>query len=990
MPFYKIGFSFKQLLHYKKQGIRLGVGVTVTLVVLLSINLGISIHQQKIFSQVVDSTALDLTLITNKPLETSGLFSILRDNHTIPITNIIGIDNIGPSVVIGSYTWLSGNATNFNDSKKLNPISIPAIYTISNNDFDDLIDRGIITGFSFNYNLTNNSVLIDNYTADIFNVNIGDTINILNQIENRSLIDHTFLNYSLPVQIGGIVEINRSSPSFQEFIDFTQDLDPEESISENIPFLNPFILVDFKFYSELLALLTGGSLEQKQGYETFFLFIDRSTTLRSYDIAGTMVRLNALEQRIAVILMQEHPDMNFGIQTRLVDLLQKNQSDLDFLRLLLMFASLPTCLISLYFSIIASHLTIKERQRDIGILKSRGASSRQIQFLYIFEGMMTGVLSGLCAIPCTILLTSVLFRIHLLELMTILFPFQNPLVYMFIICIGSLLGGAILGVIVNWQAARDVILLEILPSLRKTPLETENLPIQEKKKLSKWPVLILSLILMAFFGFIGLHWLPTNFFQPLLYLLFIFTGLGAVIAPLLPILLPWALIKILSEKVSFLAGLMQYIVQPVLKDAKILVHQSFLHSIRIGKQLALITSLVLSFTILPLFLSQNLHTFAIDTIETEVGADLTLEGFLDKMNQTSEKTIRTNLPTDAIITSAFYVEGIFHYYEPNEGITGVYSWMVGINTSSYNDVAALRFFHASTSSSAAALAEDITSLGEHEVIIDKYVADRCGYQVGDLMFYDMNVKNKTDGEHLRISYNFTITAIKRLLPGVDGPEAGSSHDIAAVIVNLDLILPLIEKFSFHGGSWAPRFKYLIKLPSNADPNVLSSTFYTIFGTDIYVRNLAQEISETKAALSSLDLVIQALEGEAALVGVLLIFCVTIFVSLTLRDREQEFGMYRSRGIQDHQLFILIFAQILSLSVAGVVLGALAGWISGLLLNNLTLYYFNPTGIPIPSEFPILGFFLIVGVLLAFILVTIYGYHRLRQKPIINQIRIVNR
>lgn len=990
MPLSKIGLSFKQLLHYKKQSVRLGMGVAAALVVLLSINLGISIYQQKTFSRVVDSTALDLTLITNKPLETSGILSTLRDNHRVPITNIIGIDNIGLSITIGSYTWLSRNATNFNDSKKLNPNSIPAIYTVSNNDFDEFLDRGIVTGISLNYDLRNDSVLIDNYTANIFNVNIGDTINILNQIKNRSSINQPFLNYSFPVQIGGIVEINRSSPAFLEFIDSTQDLDPDESISENIPFLNPFILVDFRFYSELLALLTGSSLDQNQGFETFLLFIDRSTSLRSYDVVGSMAKLNTLEQRIAIILMQEHPNMSFVIQTRLLDLLQKNQSDLDFLRLLLMFASLPTCLISLYFSIIASHLTIKERQRDIGILKSRGASSRQIQSLYIFEGMVTGVFSGLFAIPCTILLTSVLFRIHLLELVYILFPLQNPLVYMFIICVGSLLGGAILCVIVNWQAARDVMHLEILPSLRKTPFEAENLTTQERKKSSKWSLLLLFLILASFLGFIGLSWLPVDFFQPLLYLLFIFAGLGAVIAPLLPILLPWVLIKLLSERVILLAGLIQRLVQPLLKDAKMLVHQSFKHNIRVGKQLALITSLVLSFTILPLFLSQNLHTFAIDTIETEIGADLTLEGFIEDLNQTSEKTIRTNLPTDAITTSVFYVEGIYHYYEPEWGTTGVYSWMVGINTSSYNNVAALRFFHASTSSSAAALAKDIASLGESEVIIDQYVADRGGYRVGDQMFYDLSLRNKTDGEHLRINFNLTITAIKRLLPGVDGPEAGSGHDIAALIVNLDVILPLIEQYDFYGGSGTPRFKYLIKLPSDADPNALSSTFYTVFGTDINVRNLAQEISDTEAALSSLDFVIQALEGEAALVGVLLIFCVTVIVSLTLRDREQEFGMYRSRGIQAHQLFILIFAQILSLAVAGVVLGVLAGWISGFLLNNLTFYYFNPTGVPIPNDFPVSGFFLIVGVLLAFILVTIYGYRRLHQKPIIDQIRIVNR
>ncbi|MHA2246181.1 MAG: hypothetical protein ACXADY_14550, partial [Candidatus Hodarchaeales archaeon] len=247
MPLSKIGHNFKQLLHYKKQGIRLGMGVAAALVVLLSINLGISIYQQKTFNRVVDYTALDLTLITNKPLETSGILSALRDNQELPITNIIGINNIGPTYTIGSYTWLSRNGTDFNDSIKLNPISIPDIYTVSNNNFDDFLDRGIITGLSLNYNLRNDSVLLDNYTADIFDVNIGDTINILNQIKNRSSINQPFLNYSFPVQIGGIVEINRSSPAFLELIDFTQDLDPDESISGKIPFLNPLILVDFRF-----------------------------------------------------------------------------------------------------------------------------------------------------------------------------------------------------------------------------------------------------------------------------------------------------------------------------------------------------------------------------------------------------------------------------------------------------------------------------------------------------------------------------------------------------------------------------------------------------------------------------------------------------------------------------------------------------------------------------------------------------------------------
>lgn len=982
--------SFKQLIHAKKQGARLGIGVTAALVVLLTINLGISINQQKTFDRVIDSTAFDLIMTTNIPLETSMILSTLSDRNELPITNISGIDYVGPTLVIGRHTWLSKNATNFNDSVKLNSTSRPAIYTFSNNYFDDFLDRDIITGFSPNYSLRNDTILVDNYTAQNFNLNIGDTINILNQIENSSSVNQSFLNYSFPVQIGGIVEIDRNSSSFLELLYPNQNFD-HSSGQEDIPFFNPFIIVDFSFYSELLASLTGNLLEQEPGFKIFILFLDRSLVLTSYDITGTITRLNTLEQRIAIILMQEHPELSFTIQTRLVDLLQRNQSDLDFLRLLLMFASLPTVLIGLYFSKIASHLTIKERQQDIGLLKSRGASSRQIQSLYIFEGMVTGLFSGILAIPCTILLTSVLFRVYLSELLYMLFPPQNPLVYMFVISFGSLVGGGILGIIINWQAAREAMYLDILPGLRKTPFETGKLTTQERKKSLKWPLVFIIIILAALISFIGLQWIPIDFFQPLQYLFFIFVGFGAIIAPLLPILLPWAFVKVLSERVNLLAGLIQRLVQPILKDAKMLVHQSFTHNIRIGNQLALITSLVLSFTILPLFLGQNLHTFAIDTLETEIGADLTLEGYLENLNYTSEKKIRTQLPTDAITTSAFYVKGSFHYYEPNWGTTGVSSWIVGINTSSYNTVVKLRSFHASTSSSAAALAKDIASLSESEVIIDQYVADKGSYRVGDQMFFDFSCVNKTDGKSVGIGFNFTITAIKRLLPGIDGPEAGSSSDIAALIVNIDILLPLIGQYEFHGASLTPRFKYLVKLPSETDPNTLSAAIYHIFGTDIEVRNLAEEISEAENyTLSSLDLVIQALEGEAALVAILLILCVTVIVSLTLRDREQEFGLYRSRGIQTYQLFILIFAQILSLAVAGVVLGAIAGWISGFLLTNLTFFYFNPTGVPIPNEFPILGFYLIIGVILAFVLITIYGYHHLQKKPIIDQIRVVNK
>lgn len=374
MPFVtSIIFSIRQVWHTKKQTVRLGMGVTVAMVVLLTINLGISISQQKTFLQVVDSTAFDFTITLNKPQEASSLYEMLREKYVIPVTNVIGINNYGPTLRIGYYTWLSKNTTNYSDPARLDPNSCPIISSISDNYFKDFVERGVITSLSRNYTLSQNQILIDNFTFQQFDLKIGDNIFIHNQVEIGQSPELEFSNYTSQLQIGGIIELNRSSTRFLEFLYPNQQM-KDISSQTDISLSSPVIFVDYKFLFELLESLNPSFSQQEQGFTTFIVFLDRPAVLFPYDVAGSISKLNYFEKRFAVIFRQEYPDVSFSVLNRMAPLLQKNQAALDFLRIILMLASLPAILIALYFAK-SSQLNIHERHHDIGILKSRGRTN---------------------------------------------------------------------------------------------------------------------------------------------------------------------------------------------------------------------------------------------------------------------------------------------------------------------------------------------------------------------------------------------------------------------------------------------------------------------------------------------------------------------------------------------------------------------------------------------------------------------------------------
>ncbi|MFW9993624.1 MAG: FtsX-like permease family protein [Candidatus Odinarchaeota archaeon] len=970
-------FNFRQLVHAKKQESRLVLGITVALVVILSINLGISTSQQDTFQQVIDNKVFDFTLRSTLPLEATSIQKTLKEGYGMPVMNVSGIKVFGSQETIGDNTWLSTNASNNVLHTEFDVSSVPITYSVSNNYFKHFIDREVITELPSDYNLTGNRVLVDDYTAQTFNLETGSTIYLHNQLMSINVTEQVFVNYSVQLEIGGIFKLNRNSTKYLELLYPVADVN---ELPSWLSYSSPFLIIDYLYFPEMITSLNPALTTEDIGFTYFVLFLDRPEAIVSYDVLGSLESLNYLEKRFEIILRQEFSDSGFSVYNTLSFYLRENQEELEFIRILLLVVSLPAIIISFHFSRLTSQLSTKEREGDIGILKSRGATPRQINYLFITEGFLVGMFSGIIAMPCTVFFTCFLFDTPLSKLLSILFPADNPSVHVWVFIAIPIIAGGILGVAVNWQSARDATRMNILTSLQKMPFGTAQQMNHKNEKPLVWPFIVTVIAILPILTLFLDQWFLSNFFQPFQYLFDLSNVIGAVVAPLLPFILPWAFVRILSSKLGSLSGLIQQLVRPLLRDASVLVKQSFKHNIRIGVQLAFITSMALAFTILPLFLGHNLQIFAASSLEAEIGGDLMLQGPLNQVNQTSEERIRNILPTESSITSAFFV---------GTDYLGNRLTLAGINSSSYTDVVRLKSFNAYDTESLRELTGKLDNLAENEAIIDNTLAEEEGFLIDDRIFIEIIALTRTSGLIKRINLNFTIVGIKSLLPGIDSPDTQGSLGKVGVIINSSVIIPLIKNYKFLS-LYQPVCRYLVRLPPEIRSSSFAISMQQAFGYDVSVRNLQGEIEKTQnPTLASID-VIKALEGQSLLVAVILVLDVTVVVSLTLRDREREFGLYRSRGIQTRQLFILIFAQVLTLALTGAILGMLAGWISGFLLINNTLALFNPTEVPIPSNFPLLGLLIATGTVIAFFAVTLAGQIWLQKKPIIEQIRVVNR
>lgn len=142
--------------------------------------------------------------------------------------------------------------------------------------------------------------------------------------------------------------------------------------------------------------------------EMFYIWVDRGEVVNLGDVAGTINRLDD----IRTMLQREAYAFGFYVdQSELVYPLETVAPQLEILKLLFGALSLPVIGLGIYLSLVGVDLGVNERRRELGILKSRGASNRQVFGSLLTESVVLGATAGVAGYALGVLISRFLLDI---------------------------------------------------------------------------------------------------------------------------------------------------------------------------------------------------------------------------------------------------------------------------------------------------------------------------------------------------------------------------------------------------------------------------------------------------------------------------------------------------------------------------------------------------------------------------------------------------
>ncbi|MDO8056105.1 MAG: FtsX-like permease family protein, partial [Candidatus Hermodarchaeota archaeon] len=131
------------------------------------------------------------------------------------------------------------------------------------------------------------------------------------------------------------------------------------------------------------------------------IYIDRASLINPYNIQTSSQTLNQLSYRIANQLLIQYEGY---LNNDLAYSLQLFYSLSESFRLTFLQIAIPVFFVALYMGITLNDVSYSIRRREIGLLLTKGVTRSTITSLFVWEGLMIGLLAGILGIGSAILL----------------------------------------------------------------------------------------------------------------------------------------------------------------------------------------------------------------------------------------------------------------------------------------------------------------------------------------------------------------------------------------------------------------------------------------------------------------------------------------------------------------------------------------------------------------------------------------------------------
>ncbi len=763
------------------------------------------------------------------------------------------------------------------------------------------------------------TVAISGTMADVLGVAVGDSILISYSSDhgyydtNYTWISNiTYNNYTFPVS-----KIWTQDPAIESsgYFDYYHKEKPEGYVrlrdAQNPVVLN---LAD-------LGLMFNASTVMDIGYPSlsYYIWVDRAHVINLGDLTATLDKLQFIQRQLN---KKGYSDGYTVSSTELEYPLTSLAPSLEGLKFLFLALSAPVIGLGTYLSVVGVDLGVTERRREAGILKSRGASYRQVLLSLLIEAVALGAIAGVAGLligfglsrPLMDVATSFSAQAGHQSLWTDLAVSPATVIV-------SIILGILLMLLSSYRSFKRVSKSEIAEALHYYSPTASQLEYRARNDiifiaLSAWS--IASILLgLNFVNRVHMSWIV----QIVLALMVL---VGIAIFPVMPFMLSLGVVRLLTRGSRKLYSKFTVLVKPWTKELNYLVDRNIVRNPKRASNLCVIISLALAFGLFISVTMESSMAFERDKIVYGIGSDVRVDSVM------YGPVYRDSAPNYSKLGSLGAISGVTHVAFFRTGYVNVdlmYMYQGAqvylLNHTDYaQTVRPSDFFFVGGGSE---MLDDLAVNGS--ALLDVSWHDNQDVLEGDVITLHISWSSITDGNwtYNNVAARILVAGFVKTLPGFPGSNG----------IYLDR-----SSLSFLGDENLTDAYFglgaFMSVSKGADQTLIGQEAVGIFssaGLSATYRSVDEELTNLKTdptygALSAFLYVEYILSGAIMTLGVGLL----IFVAVA--DREKELASIMARGSSGSQIRKILMGESITLMIIGLLVGASVGLLTAGVFNTL--------------------------------------------------------
>ncbi len=734
-----------------------------------------------------------------------------------------------------------------------------------------------------------NEIVITNDISYYYNLRVGDSLHLLYRYGYKEVI-WTF-------NVSGIID----SPNFFDNRIFRIG--------------NPYSLflneIDFNDFMDELDT----NEVDKNKVTRFYINLDRDRIIDPLSRESTDFTLTRLLTKINSITRIEY---NVHVNNLIDRPLNRYYNWFEGYRLEMLAYSLPVIAVGFYLGMVGVELATSQKRRSLGIIKSRGASNKQVFTSLIMESAVLGIIAGAVGIVLGVVVSR-----FFLTIVPGARNLSSDLDFLRLnISATSIIWGILFAVLL-------LVMASIRPAKRisKTPIiESIHQHTEFGKKQEYKKGLDIFLVSFAIFAFIvvseiNLDDIDFSKMGQVFTILIFLSYIGSVIwLPFSPFFLMFSLTRLLTRGTDKVYKFFSRAVKPFSKDLWYIIHKNLTKNPKKVSMVSIIIALALGFGV---FMTAMIGT-TINGQELEakakIGGDLKVE--TDNVNKSFE-TMLEEIPGVRDTVAVNYLYG--YMISGDELMTNRVVFFDSIEYRDHIDVDGHFFIEGNSEDALRSLANG------KSVIIGEEIAQIYSLHLGDVMrIEDPYLQSSAGSTTSRIEFqseNFKVVGIVRALPGLEIPADEPDYYVWGQHMYIDQSA-ILGNVSTVDIGW----RFLVDVKGDSEEVELAIQ-----------NNFPSRIRRTENLKVALDDINNNLSSRSVLylmfvnIGFMIIIItvgLALIMFISIGERKNEFATIMARGAEGKQMFVLIVGEALAITMVGIVVGVFSGLFTAYTFNRM--------------------------------------------------------